>query len=204
MTETITPRIDVHMLTLEESDLWRRDCIRSLEGAPINLHILNGIEGHLGEARVAGYKEGNLPLVSFVDSDDLYDADVFTVLADIMDANPDVVMVYSGETQMDRNGNFLNTTAVVNYDRKEHIKKPRHVHGIIVMRREIVEQFYDEIVKIPNWADWVTTLLVAGQGKVLMCPEIGRSWRVYEDQSSKTEDAVAKEYVKQHIANSKN
>ena len=61
------PRIDVHLLTLNEPAEWRETCIASLEGAPIQLHMLPGIPGRIGEARAAGYAQGNLPLVSFVD-----------------------------------------------------------------------------------------------------------------------------------------
>ena len=57
------PRIDVHLLTLNEPAEWRDACIASLEDAPIQLHVLPGIPGRIGEARAAGYAQGTLPLV---------------------------------------------------------------------------------------------------------------------------------------------
>ena len=80
------PRIDVHLLTLNEPAEWREACIASLEDAPIQLHVLPGVPGRIGEARAAGYAQGTLPLVSFVDPDDLYEASAFTQLADALDA----------------------------------------------------------------------------------------------------------------------
>ena len=79
-------RIDVHLLTLNEPAKWREACIASLTGAPIQLHILPGIPGRIGKARAAGYTQGILPLVSYVDPDDRYEASAFTRLADAMDA----------------------------------------------------------------------------------------------------------------------
>jgi Phage lysozyme len=58
------PRIDVHLLNLNEPAEWRETCIASLEGAPIQLHVLPGIPGRIGEARAAGYAQGTLPLVA--------------------------------------------------------------------------------------------------------------------------------------------
>ena len=78
------PRIDVHLLTLNEPAEWREACIASLEDAPIQLHVLPGIPGRIGEARAEGYAQGTLPLVSFVDPDDLYEASAFTRLADAL------------------------------------------------------------------------------------------------------------------------
>jgi len=72
------PRIDVHLLTLNEPAEWREACIASLDSAPIQLHVLQGIPGRIGEARAGGYAQGTLPLVSFVDPDDLYAASVYT------------------------------------------------------------------------------------------------------------------------------
>ena len=51
--------------------------IASLEEVPIQLYVLPGIPGRIGEARAAGYAQGTQPLVSFVDPDDLHEASAF-------------------------------------------------------------------------------------------------------------------------------
>ena len=58
------PRIDVHLLTLDEPQHWREECLASLAGAPIRLHLLPGIPGRVGRARAAGFARGTLPLVA--------------------------------------------------------------------------------------------------------------------------------------------
>lgn len=194
MSDFVTPRIDVHMLTMMESDQWRRDCVASLDGAPIQLHVIDGVEGNLGTGRVQGYKMGSLPYVSHVDPDDLYNAEAFTQMADILDANPDVAMVYSAESIMRRDG----TPGPVmrrNYDRQAHLNTPRFIHGVVVFRRAVLEQFYDTIETVPNWADWVTTLLMAKAARVMSSPVVGRHWRQHESQSSRNIDAVARRIV---------
>ena len=66
------PRIDVHLLTLNEPAEWRETCIASLEGAPIQLYVLPGIPGRIGEARAAGYAQGTLPLVPSSEQSDYF------------------------------------------------------------------------------------------------------------------------------------
>ena len=113
------PRIDVHLLTLNEPAEWREACIASLEDAPIQLHVLPGIPGRIGEARAAGYAQGTLPLVSFVDPDDLYEASAFTQLADALDACPRAVMAYTDEALMDETGRDIAVRRLA-YSRWQH------------------------------------------------------------------------------------
>ena len=49
------PRIDVHLLTLNEPAEWREACLASLKDAPIQLHVLPGIPGRIGEASLIGF-----------------------------------------------------------------------------------------------------------------------------------------------------
>jgi hypothetical protein len=160
------PRIDVHLLTLNEPAEWRESCIASLEGTPIQLHVLPGIPGRIGEARAAGYAQGTLPLVSFVDPDDLYEASAFTQLADALDACPQAVMAYTDEALTDENGQDIAVRRLA-YSRWQHANSASHVHGLIVMRRSAVEAVLKETTDLNNFADWLLTLLVAKRGGVL-------------------------------------
>ena len=172
-------RIDVHLLTLNEPAEWREACIASLDGAPIQLHVLPGIPGRIGEARAAGYAQGTLPLVSFVDPDDLYEPSAFTQLADALDACPQAVMAYS---------------------RWQHANSASHVHGLIVMRRSAVEAVLKETTDLNNFADWLLTLLVAKRGGVLYLPIVGRHWRQHPQQSHRTGDPEAVRRIR-HASN---
>ena len=189
-------RIDVHLLTLNEPAEWREACIVSLDGAPIQLHVVPGVAGRIGEARAAGYAQGTLPLVSFVDPDDLYEASAFTQLADALDACPQAVMAYSDEALMDEAGNDIAVRRLA-YSRWQHANSASHVHGLIVMRRTAVEAALAETADVNNFADWLLTLLVAKRGGVLYLPIVGRHWRQHPQQSHRTGDPEAVRRIRQ-------
>lgn len=175
------PRIDVHLLTLDEPAEWRAACIESLEGAPIRLHVLPGLPGRMGEARAAGYARGTLPLVSYVDSDDVYEASAFAQLADALDACPQAMLAYTDEALIDEDGRPLGVRRLA-YSAFQHAHSASHVHGLIVMRRSAVEPVLPRITDLDAGADWLLTRLVARQGSVLHLPLVGRHWRQHPNQ----------------------
>ena len=203
MEPPIEPRIDVHLLTLNEPAEWREACLASIKGAPIQLHVLPGIPGRIGEARAAGYAQGNLPLVSFVDPDDLYEASAFTQLADALDACPQAVMAYTDEALTDEAGRDIAVRRLA-YSRWQHANSASHVHGLIVMRRSAVEVALAETTDINNFADWLLTLLVAKRGGVLYLPIVGRHWRQHPQQSHRTGDPGAVQRIRQTIGQASN
>lgn len=175
------PHIDVHLLTLDEPTEWREACIASLAGAPIRLHRLPGIRERVGQARAAGLARGTLPLVSFVDPDDRYEAGAFAHLADALDACPQAVLAYTDEALMDEDGRPLGVRRLA-YSAFHHAHSASHVHGLIVMRRSAVEPVLPRIADLDAGADWRLTRLVARRGGVLHLPLIGRHWRQHPNQ----------------------
>jgi hypothetical protein len=175
------PRIDVHLLTLDEPEPWREECLASLAGAPIRLYVLPGIRGRLGAARAAGYAQGDLPLVSFVDPDDRYEAGAFAHLADALDACPQASLAYTDETLMDEQGRDVGVRRSA-YSAFQHAHSASHVHGLIVMRRSAVKPVLDHIADLDAGADWRLTRLVASRGGVLHLPLVGRHWRQHPNQ----------------------
>lgn len=175
------PRIDVHLLTLDEPAAWREACLASLAGALIRLHVLPGIPGRIGEARAAGYARGTLPLVSFVDPDDRYEAGAFAHLADALDACPSAVLAYTDEALIDEQGRPVGVRRLA-YSAFQHAHSASHVHGLIVMRRSAVEPVLTRIADLDAGAEWLLTRLVARQGSVLHLPLVGRHWRQHPNQ----------------------
>ncbi|MFN3595476.1 MAG: hypothetical protein ACK4TK_12480 [Thiobacillaceae bacterium] len=174
-------RIDVHLLTLDEPAEWREACIGSLEGAPIRLHVLPGLRGRLGQARAAGFAQGTLPLVSFVDPDDRYEAGAFARLADALDACPAAVLAYTDEALMDAQGRHIGVRRLA-YSALQHAHCASHVHGLIVMRRSAVEPLLGRIERIHDVPEWPLTRALAAAGGVLHLPIVGRHWRQHPDQ----------------------
>lgn len=176
-----SPHIDVHLLTLDEPSEWREACIESLRGAPIRLHVLPGIPNRLGEARTSGYALGNLPLVSYVDPDDLYEASAFTKLADALDAAPHVALAYADEAMIDAQGAPLGVRRL-SYSAFLHAHCASHVHGLIVMRRRHVAAVSRMVRPDDPMPEWTLTRLLARRGDVIHLPIIGRHWRQHPGQ----------------------
>jgi len=63
--------IDVHVLTYSGTrEEWLEQCLRSLEGQPCTVHVVQGVDGNVGAGRAHGYTLGQHEFVSYVDSDD--------------------------------------------------------------------------------------------------------------------------------------
>ena len=63
--------IDVHVLTHSGTrGDWLEQCLESMRGEPCTVHIVKGVEGHIGQGRAEGFQLGDHPYVSYVDSDD--------------------------------------------------------------------------------------------------------------------------------------
>lgn len=178
----VSPRIDVHMLTFEEPQEWREQCLQSLEGAPITLHVLHGIQGHIGKARGQGFARGELPLVSFVDPDDLYEASAFAQLADALDSCPQALLAYTDEAVMDVQGNAQPERPHA-YSRWQHANSASHVHGLIVMRRDAVMLEQPMLSAMQSCQIWMLTQRLAKRGAVLHLPIVGRYWRQHPNQA---------------------
>lgn len=63
--------IDVHIITFNETPEQRDRCLASLEGQPVNVHMVQGTaERPPVQGRLRGFAVGSAPLVSYVDPDD--------------------------------------------------------------------------------------------------------------------------------------
>lgn len=71
------PRTTVHLLTLNEPAEMARDLHRHLAGRCTDPTARLTAAFRADSEHVRGYAQGTLPLVSFVDPDDLYEASAF-------------------------------------------------------------------------------------------------------------------------------
>lgn len=100
--------LDVHVLTLDSSRKdWLRECLESIQVAiercpfAVNLHLVQGIEGHIGIGRDKGYALGDHPFVTYVDDDDYVLPHAFSQMAEALKCAP---MAMSTPERIERNG----------------------------------------------------------------------------------------------------
>lgn len=102
--------LDVHILTLPSTPAeWRDQCVASVLDAasradyPVHVHVVPGIDGHLGLARARGYAAGSAPWKCYADDDDYVLPDAFERLAPYL--AQDVAAVFPRE-RIEQNGRF--------------------------------------------------------------------------------------------------
>lgn len=70
--------IDVHIIRFNEPDWMMERCLKSLEGQPVNIHIVPGIrERPPVVGRRLGFAAGSAPYCSLVDPDDTVEIGAF-------------------------------------------------------------------------------------------------------------------------------
>jgi len=127
--------IDVHVLTLptDRKD-WFDLCIASLKDEPINLHILDGIQDKIGQARVNGFAQGSSDFVSYVDPDDYVLPGGFARCEEALTQHSSVACAYTFEYRTGING------TIRSYNSYHHGK-----HHLVVFRRSFLENYYERL-----------------------------------------------------------
>jgi len=190
-----TIKIDCHVINSGEPEEWKRQCLNSIETAPIVLHEVPGIPGKIGAARHSGFSIGNKPFVSFVDFDDFYNSFAFNSLQKCLENNPSVVLAYTNEAYVNEQGHFM-CERKLSYSRKKHTSYGDHVHGLMLIRRSAMSTVLDSIIDVENYADWFLTLQLAKIGEIRHLPIIGRFWRQHRRQSHLKTDPNAIKKIK--------
>jgi hypothetical protein len=104
--------LDVHVMVLPGRDPDKvRQCMESVGAAiarapfPIEMHILEGTEGHIGVGRYDGYTRGHQPYMTYVDDDDYVLPHAFLQMADALDNS--IYLAVSTPELIERNGYTL-------------------------------------------------------------------------------------------------
>ena len=102
--------LDVHVLVSNDTRQdWVAQSLASVRDAisradyPIELHVLNGVPGHIGKGRAKAYSLGSAPWKTYVDDDDYVLPNAFVDLKKYLDK--DVAAVFTSE-RIWQNGNF--------------------------------------------------------------------------------------------------
>lgn len=187
------PRIDVHVLTMpHDRPDWSEQLRADLAAAPVRQHWLPGLRDDMGAARAAGYALGQAEYVSWCCPDDRVNPAAFAALAQALDSNPFAPFAWAGEQCTDAHLRPLAPPRLwpQGYNRNLHRNSPAHVHGVVLMRRLLVQPLLPLLRQASGTAgfgaDWLLSLLLSNPERdrppgwqPLHLPIVGRQWRLH-------------------------
>jgi len=178
-------KVDTHVLILPDADkTWWDKCQDSMVNEPVNLHLLQGVKGHIGKGRMMGFSRGESPYVSCVDPDDMVVPGAFQACVDALEANPKACGAYTDEVLIDENGGELEKGMWSGHKWNPLLQlEPKYLHHVFVMRRKFVERHYDELLKWPVMAEYVLKCLIVQHGPWVHVDRIGYKWRIHNSGS---------------------
>lgn len=101
--------LDVHIaVSADTPPAWVSQCFRSVHAAasaagyPVVVHCIEGVPGHIGRARAAGFECGEHAHCTFVDDDDYVAPEAFAALAPALHLNPRLAFTSEVLLQNDR------------------------------------------------------------------------------------------------------
>ena len=153
--------IDVHVLTYSGTDpRWLDQCLESLAKEPCTVHVMQGVEGSVGQGRAVGYTLGQHEFVSYVDSDDY-------VLPGVMDHCLEALQHHPAVVTRERRlwGMRFDSSQVGG-------------HHLAVYRREDVELHLGDVASLPYHCDQVLLRALAPQ----QLDFVGYVWRMHGAQ----------------------
>jgi hypothetical protein len=180
-------RCDLHVIICPFSNpLWVDELMADLREQPVNLHLPNCVEGYIGAGRAAGFAMGNAEYVSFADHDDRIMPGAVSACIEALDADSTLGAVFTGEQVVDSALKPIFDADVSPYRRESHLSSPRHVHGLMVMRRALVEPLLDDLPLLRAIPEWWITLSIAKVARLERIPMVGRLWRWHHQQATRS------------------
>lgn len=170
----------LHLPSTDQS-MWK-ECNQSLIEEPINLHILDGVKGHVGKARHNGFTLGSAPYVSCVDPDDIVLPGAFEACIKVLEKNPHACGAYTDEIIIDKNGEEINPGFWSGIPWNPLLQlEPRYLHHVYVMRREFVEKCYLELIRWPNMSEYILKCFLTKYGPWIHVNRFGYKWRLLKE-----------------------
>ncbi len=181
-------KIFTSMLTQPGREKWRNLALKDASNLGLNVKIELDDGRTLSEKRVDALKKCDKPYFIWLDDDDRYpDNGALQFLIKKMDKS-ESPFGFSAERKIDSDGNFFNvTSSEFIYDFNVHVDNPSHVHGLIIIKREFID---DEILnkmlykKFPEHC--LTLELAINYGAPCFTNLIGRHWRQHNNNYYKT------------------
>ena len=164
--------IDVHVLTYSGTrQTWLDQCLRSLEGEPCTVHVVQGVEGNVGAGRAHAYTLGEHDFVSYVDSDDYILPGAVTACLRALRSKRAVVTL-----EQRLWGNYI-------------AKLREGGHHLVAYRREDVLPLLPHLHKHPYLCD----MLVLKKLRPFQLDYEGYVWRMHEGQGHRRTDMAQRQ-----------
>ena len=175
--------VDTHVILMSDSnEKWWDECQDSLAGEPVNIHVIEGVKGHIGKGRVKGFIEGKSPYVSCVDPDDLIIPGAFEKCIEALEDNPEACGAYTDELLIDERGRTIRPGIWSGRDWNPLLQlEPQYLHHIYVMRRCFVAKHLTELGRWPHLAEFVLKGLLVNHGPWIHVDSFGYKWRMHEE-----------------------
>lgn len=197
--------IDCHVLHMPaDSPAWASELRSDLQSEPVNQHWLPGIPGAFGKARAAGYRLGSAEYVTFADPDDRIIGGTYAALLAALEAHPFAPFAWAGEQVTDERLAPLGEPDVwpEGYCPRRHQHQVRHVHGVVLYRRALVERALPLIERAGAGADWLLSLHLAQPSlprpedwRPVHVPIVGRLWRQHSGGAHRQFSAADRQSV---------
>lgn len=178
-------KVDVAIMRVPgEREDWFQYCLESLEREPVNVHIVEGVPGHIGAGRIKCLQAGSEPYVAYVDPDDLVCRGAFQACIDVLNAQPDKVVAYTSEARISENGVLISDRPRREYERffgcqEEALK----AHHLCVYRRDALPElsFLNRFPTLPEqglkWKMWDNNFVHVDM--------VGYQWRRHPNSASR-------------------
>lgn len=181
-----TQRCDLHVIVCPYCNpVWVDELMADLREQPVNLYLPSCVEGNVGASRVHGFAMGEAEYVSFADPDDRVLPGAVAACIEALDADDGLGAVFTGEQVVNEGLEPIYGPDVAPYDRALHLANPRHVHGLIVMRRRLVEPLLEELALLRAIPEWYLTFAIAKTARLERVPMLGRLWRWHPTQATR-------------------
>lgn len=172
--------IDVHILvTGAESKLWYQECVNSLAGRPVSLHVCNGILGDIPKSRALAISKGIHDYVGWVDSDDYALPGAYGKLLSVIGDAP---FAWMNEYEYKYNMSMRHVSTSVR-------TQPHHIHIIHrdVLDYTIIENPHDGCEYSKVWTNapaeiWIRKYMSVG----VHLNDVGYVYRRYNKKALKT------------------
>ncbi len=179
--------VDTHVILLPETnqEYWKM-CHESLKNEPINLHLIEGTNGHIGTGRSDGFSKGSSPYVCCIDPDDIVIPGAFISCIKALETHPEACGAYTDELVIDESGRTVRKGLWSGREWNPLLQiEPQYLHHIFVMRREFVDQHMDELRQWPFLADFILKGLLTAHGPWIHVNGFGYKWRLHQNQAHK-------------------